>query len=91
VSLPIQKSAGKTASLSIQKSATKTVLPPIQKSTMKIVSLPMQKSTAKTVIDSENSVAVDPKMGSDGGVVWTFIFFGCLHSPSLNMNFLLEI
>jgi hypothetical protein len=73
VSLPISKSAAKTASLPIQKSVVKTASLPIsgskklrrcrfRKSTAKTVSLPIQEissATANSEIGSENCVAVD--------------------------------
>jgi hypothetical protein len=78
VLLPIQKSAAKTMSLPIQKSAVITASLPIQKSAV----------TTNFEFSSKTYVCVDSEIGSDGGVVF---FFWCLHSPSFNMNFNLEI
>jgi hypothetical protein len=51
--------------------------------------------TANLEIINENCVATNSEINNDGGVLSGFIFFNffvrCLHSPPLNMNFILEI
>ena len=85
MSLPIQKSTTKNYVAVDSEISNKFVLLPIQKSAQKNCVAAYSEISSQTMslsiqkLATKNCVAVDSEIGNDGGVIYGFTFFGCLH------------
>jgi hypothetical protein len=85
MSLPIQKSTTKNYVVVDSEIGNKFVLLPIQKSAQKNCVAAYSEISSQTMslsiqkLATKNCVAVDSEIGNDGGVIYGFTFFGCLH------------